>query len=109
MSIYESETTMNVLLDVAATRREEEEILAAAGLTGQGEKVQDGLEPSRAGDAVQAIMNALIKPTWTNAMLAQVLVAGTCKNTKTLRACLVKVAALAVAWIENIDAREKKD
>lgn len=112
----ERASTLTVLMDVSAARRETDERiarLAEKGLASTPSELPDGLKPYLQGFAAQAISQLLLEPTWANTLYAAAIntiaTDPETEDAETLRAFLVQVASVAVNWIEVLDERKNKN
>jgi hypothetical protein len=105
-------STVAVLMDVGAARREVDEKLSFLGpeLARSILAVEDGLQPQLRRAATLALVNIVKEPTWANALHSAVLNTislNETDNPAVLRRHLVQVASIAVQWIEALDERNK--
>jgi hypothetical protein len=104
-------STLTVLMDVSAARRETDEKIAELGpLAAAPRELPDGLKPHLIVYAAEAVAQLITNPSWANTLYATALGAISCKddNPDRLRAYLVQVASTAVAWIEILDERKSR-
>jgi hypothetical protein len=104
-------STLTVLMDVSAARRETDEKLAELGpMAAKPTDLPDGLKPHLMAFAAQSVNQLIMNPTWANTLFATTLGALATdpkrEDPSVLRAYLVQVASTAVAWIEVLDERK---
>lgn len=100
-------STMTVLLDISAARKEVDDRIASYGEDiAKPSDLPDGLKPQLRALANMAVQALLISPSWANTLYAAAIGSiSVTENDDVLRQQLIEVAQIAVSWIEVIDER----